>query len=363
MNLLTTILSFYLTVVTTLANLIAPAPVLELTAEDPSLSSASPTELAIDSLPSRYEYGGSIPDILLKNAELQPAAVAHSSDLDSVATSSSDFSDAIVNIYCTYKTPTFTRTTTGSGFFVTDTGVILTNAHVGMFLLLDGTKQNADIECQARTGDIATAAYTVDLLYISPAWIQENADIIREAEPRGTGERDYALLYVTDSATDTELPEQFPFVHVDTNLLPLSTKGKTVTLGGYPAIHILTDGPEAPIKKVLATSSVAKLFTFGSNYADIFYLTGSPVGEHGSSGGPVLASNGSVIGLISTKSDDSILGTGSLSAITLSYIDRTMREETTFGFTENTQGNLSYRSQLFKETVAPFLTRILEGNL
>ena len=80
----------------------------------------------------------------------------------------------------------------------------------------------------------------------------------------------------------------------------------------------------------------------------------------GSSGGPILNSEGKVIGVIVTRGDDNIDGEGSLRGITISHINRTMIEETNFDLAQNLSGNLAYRSQIFAQTMTPFLLTILE---
>jgi len=92
----------------------------------------------------------------------------------------------------------------------------------------------------------------------------------------------------------------------------------------------------------------------------VFSIRGSEVGAEGSSGGPVLNAKGDVIGIIVTRGDDSTDGTGSLRAITLSHIEQTILQETGFDLTRNLSGNLSYRADVFAETMSPFLLAILQ---
>jgi len=321
-------------------------------------STSSNEEIKIPSLPTDFPYQNIIPNILINNPEYQKASLLDSTEIINATTN--DPLVAIVNIYCTYTTSTFVRTTTGTGFFVSPGGVILTNAHVAQFFLLENTDALGNTECIIRSGSPATPKYTAELLYISPAWVQEHAKLINEPSPSGTGERDYALLYVNNTIDGSPLPATFPALKTNTDLLPRSITGTTVTASGYPAESLLTSGFDTDLLPREATSTITELYTFGSNYADIFSITGSKIGEHGSSGGPIVTDYGSVIGMITTKGDDVKDGTGSLRAITLSHINRTITEETGFSFARNVSGNLPYRARIFTETMAPFLRNILE---
>ena len=327
----------------------SPDEVTQQTKTDPR----APTGLG--RLSSAYQ---TIPQILIDNTAYQSA------NLQNTQTSkpSSTPIEALVNIYCTYKTQEYIKATTGTGYFIDTDGIILTNAHVAQFLLLEGVEGST--ECIVRTGNPAEPTYEADLLYISPAWVQKHANLITQEHPQGTGERDYALLYVTSGLDNKPMPRHFPALSFDTELMTTGTLHDEVAAAGYPAEKLFneSDGNAELIPK-LASTSIAELMTFSSNYADIFTIAGSEVGEQGSSGGPVVNQAGDAIGLISTRGDDEEFGTGSLRAITLSYIDRTIKEETGFTLEQNLGGNLPFRSQLFKDTLVPFLRGMLEREL
>lgn len=299
-----------------------------------------------------------LPEILIQNATYQKAALVESID-PSVAPASA--LEALVNIYCTYKTDKYIKTTTGTGFFVDTDGVILTNAHVAQFLLLEGVAGNA--ECTIRTGNPAKALYNAELLYISPAWVAEHAKLINDASPKGTGERDYALVYVTSGINGAPMPKDFPALAFNTELLRLDVVGTEVFATGYPAEAMLEAGSKTPLVPKQATTTIAELMTFGSNLVDVFSIRGTSIGEHGSSGGPVVDARGNVVGIISTKGDDAKYGKGSLRAISLAYINRTIEEETTFSLRQNLSGNLPFKARAFKNTLIPFLQNLLKEEL
>jgi len=307
-------------------------------------------------IPSRIR---SIPDLLQNNAAYQQAAVTAATDQSEPTTT--DPLDAIVNIFCTFRTNEFIKTTTGTGFFIDADGVIMTNAHVAQFLLLAGADDSNNAECIVRNGNPASPKYTASLLYIPPAWVQENASVLNDSVPMGTGERDYALLYVNASLDGSLLPASFPALPFNSELLSTGSKNSNVVAAGYPAGALLLQGSAVDLIPRSAETTISELYTFGSNRADVFSIRGSVVGAEGASGGPVLNDSGDVIGMISTRGDDSTDGAGSLRAITLSHVHRTILEETGFGLEDSLGGNLALRSQIFEETLTPFLVRILEN--
>lgn len=309
-------------------------------------------------LDSAYENKSVIPDILIKNSSYQKAALFEGFTPNTAITN--DPREALVNIICTQITDKYKRTTTGTGFFIHPSGVILTNAHVAQLLLLENSKEVGDLNCIIRTGNPASPMYEASLLYIPPSWILAHANQITADKPSGTGERDYALLYVTAGLDNKPMPQVFPAIGVETDPLTYNQVNAKVRVSGYPAAAFFTEGPSVELIPKIASSAISDIYTFGNNTADIFSIRGTEIGQQGSSGGPIVNEIGHVIGLISTKGDDSTDGVGSLRALTMDYINRTIREETGYSFEQSINGNLPYRAQIFKDTLFPFLSKLLE---
>jgi len=273
-----------------------------------------------------------------------------SSEPETSTTPPENLGDAIVNIVCVQETDTYKRRVSGTGFFISSRGVILTNAHVGQFLLLAGVENFGETSCSATTGTVGAPTYNVKLLYISPTWLLEHADSINDTAPRGTGENDFALLFVTDSDNEEIVDANFAHLPPSTSSLSKALQGDTVILVGYPR----EDGAKVG-KRAVATTTVTELYTFGSGYADIVSLDSSPLGYTGASGGPVIDHFGRSIGVITTKES----GTTILNAITMAHIDRSIKSETGRDLISTLQGNLTERAALFNDKILPILQAIL----
>jgi len=353
------VLSDGLTRVGVLTEISIPAPIaMDASVGSEDMSTNEPVPISIT---AEYEYGGEIPKILLENSATQPATVITATT--SVTTQTNDIGNALVNIFCTLKTSKYNRAATGSGVFISERGVILTNAHVAQFLLLDNIDSSIKTSCVVRTGSPAKTEYTAKLLYIPPLWVSANAKELQNERPQGTGERDYALLYVTESTTAIPLPTSFPFITPETKLLTDRAKEQVLLIGGYPAEKLLVEGVRAKLPQVVATTSILDFYTYGGKNADLMSLAPSTVGEHGSSGGPVVSERGTLIGLVSTKGSVARDGERSLRAITLAYINSTILEETTVDLSTTLKSDLPARAKLFKESLGGVLSWFITEEL
>ena len=251
------------------------------------------------------------------------ALAAHSQKETGTATAD-PVKDATVNLYCRIKAGKKILGTTGSGVFISDRGIILTNAHVAQFFLLDEEKGRVTARCSVRAGSPAKERYTASVLYFPPDWVRQNASELGKNKPKGTGKDDFALLSVTGSKKGMR-PERFPVLPID--LAANLQEEAPVTIAGYPAEKLDFDGVRTKLAIVTASSTVTNIQNFGqSTSADILTIAPSDAGSSGISGGPIINNAGEVIGIVTSKGAKD--NDRTLRAITLSYIDRTIRTQT-----------------------------------
>jgi Trypsin-like peptidase domain len=190
--------------------------------------------------------------------------------------------------------------------------------------------------------------------------VQANAAFINAKNPTGTGERDYALLFVYEAIDDAPLPATFPYLAINTGELTKQDVDSTVRAAGYPATPLYENGANAPLPQVVAESTIGTIYTFSETVGDVISMPVSPVSATGASGGPVINDSGEAIGVIATRSDDP---KDSLRALSIDYINRTIEEETGLYLEDYLRGDLAVRSRIFNDALTPFLTQLLEFEL
>ena len=270
---------------------------------------------------------------------------------------------AIVNIFCTTKSGGSFKPTTGSGVIIDERGVILTNAHVAQYFLLENYLTEGFINCVIRTGSPAIPLYKAKLIFISPSWVNANANNIIQQSPKGTGEDDYALLLITERTDPTaDLPESFSFIEPLYNSGSIET-GDGVLLAGYPAGFLsgITIAKNLYISS--AITSVMELFTFRDGTLDLFSIGGSVVAQQGSSGGAVVDTNNRLLGVIVTSSVADATDERDLRAITIAHINRRFVKDTGFDLQTLFSGNMEAEVNAFEENLAPALTQLLADEL
>lgn len=278
---------------------------------------------------------------------------------DSVVSEEKKLFEATVNLYCRIKVGNKEVSSTGSGVMIDSRGVILTNAHVAQYFLLNGEDSKLTADCSVRTGSPAKEKYEAEVLYISKNWLDANIDKPVKELSRGTGESDFALLYIT-SAKRGKLPAQFealtPGVAVQLE------RDKEVLVAGYPAGDLNFKGVRNKLKVLSATTTITGLQTFQSGTADLISLSPSKIASSGVSGGPVVMS-GVVTGIVATMGTSKKKEGASLRAITLPYINRVIQSETGLSLTSLYNLDLAGRAEQTQADISTEIFSFIEKQI
>ena len=232
---------------------------------------------------------------------------------------------ALVNILCTSNGDSL-RPISGSGTIIDPRGIILTNAHVAQYVLL-GQSREINLSCVVRTGSPAQPRWIPHVLYIPAAWIQKHAADITSSHATGTGELDYALLYIAGTLDGTPRPTAFPALPVDTREA-IGFVEDQVLAASFPAEFLGGISTESALYPSSSIARILQLMTFGSHNVDVISVGGTIQAQAGSSGGAIVNAWGRLIGVITTTSEGMTTADRDLRATTLSYINRDLATQT-----------------------------------
>ncbi|MES2994515.1 MAG: serine protease [Patescibacteria group bacterium] len=230
---------------------------------------------------------------------------------------------AIVNIVCMSKDAKV-RSMSGSGVIFDPKGLILTNSHIAQYYMLKEVLPEGAVTCTIRAGSPAQAAYRAEAAYVSSEWIQDNPDTIAATVARGTGEHDFAVLAITESASPIPLPSSFPYVPLTKATPKLKDN---VGIGSYGAQNLTSKQIQSSLLPTLVFAQVKSIFTFDSTSVDLLTLSGSAAGQHGSSGGGIVNASGQLVGIITTASDKGEFGNREVRVVTAGHIRSSFKKD------------------------------------
>lgn len=257
---------------------------------------------------------------------------------------------SLVNILCTAQGGGVVRSISGSGIIIDSRGVVLTNAHIAQYLLLRDYPFKNAVDCVIRTGNPAGAQYRAQLLYLPPAWIDENASQITAEHGLGTGENDYAFLLINET-TNPQATLPVSFTNIAMTAATPDT-GEQVLVAGYPAGFLDAINIEKNLYMTSAFTLIGKLYTFNDPaQVDVVSLGGTVVSQGGSSGGAVVRTyDGKLTGLIATATSGTTTADRDLRAITIGYINRSLAAQGEGGIAEFFSRNISQEASDFANT-------------
>jgi hypothetical protein len=226
--------------------------------------------------------------------------------------------ESTMNIVCEVSTRLGYRAITGSVTVIDPRGIALTNAHLAVYLLNSSSSSN--VPCIVRTGSPARAEYVARLIYLPPEWLHEYASQYENETVIGTGENDYALIYLE--------PIDVSKVRTPLSYLPIEGRegnvftNDIVLAGSYPAERLSIETIRDDLYYAASYISIQKPYTFTGTTVDAISLGGTILARSGSSGGAVVDLWGNVVGILSTSTKEKTTAERELRAITLSYIEK-----------------------------------------
>ncbi|MBA3733333.1 trypsin-like peptidase domain-containing protein [Patescibacteria group bacterium] len=267
---------------------------------------------------------------------------------------------ATVNILCTVKGSELSPIS-GTGVIISSQGVILTNAHVAQYFLLNNFRIKNFITCVARTGSPAYPVYNLELMYISPKWVEANKTVLKDTNPQGTGENDFALLRITGKIEGGILPSSFN--HITPNANETILIGDPVVLVSYPAGFLGGLSILQNLNITSAETTVQDYYTYKENTIDLISVPGTVVSQKGASGGGVIDGKSNIIGIITTSSEANSTNARDLRAITIGYINRAIQTETGWSLEQILSQNSADFATKFQTETAPHLTTLITDEL
>ena len=236
--------------------------------------------------------------------------------------------DSVVNIRCENKINNTLKVITGSGVFISSSGLILTAAHVAAPVY--SSQNDGKYSCYVRTGDTAQGNFPIKLIFIDKTWLNKYYDLFDKSYVE-TGENDIGILQVDANKLSQEQTKQLN--NLSHSLISGNNPnvGDNISIISYPADIYGKFGVFTTLTKESEHNSIGSVSSF--NYSinqsfDILETNPSSLGQSGASGGGIFDTNGNLIGIISNMIQSDILLKNKIRALTTDYINRDVNQST-----------------------------------
>jgi S1-C subfamily serine protease len=258
------------------------------------------------------------------NAEITRTTFPYSFPQLSLSALDTQVRAALVNVFCESNTGPL-PSTSGSGVIIDPRGVIVTNAHVAQYFLLEDLSDM--VSCKIRAGSPARTSWRAQLLFLPSNWVKEHADEVLSAHPLGTGEDDYALLLITGTTDGGPKPSTFPSLPFDSREA-IGFTGDQILAAAYPAEFMGGSAARNDMNILSTVAEVKQMMTFSEQLVDVFSLGGTALAQGGSSGGAAVNLWGYLVGMFVTTSEGTTTAARDLRAVTFAHVDRSIRQHT-----------------------------------
>jgi S1-C subfamily serine protease len=261
---------------------------------------------------------------------------------------------SVVNIFCSQKIGggKTRRIITGSGTIISKDGTVLTNAHVGQFVLI--ADSDPRVSCLVRTGSPARSTHSASTVFISPTWVRQHAQYINSASTE-TGEADYALIKIVPTAGNrTPAP-----VALATNNLEI---GSIVKAAAYPADILGSLGTNAALALQTESSNIVDTYSFNGQTAgpnDIIETADTAIGQKGASGGALFNAQNELSGMITIVVNGGSSSKKRIRAITPNHINMSLNAFSGDNLTQIVQSGSQSLKGLFDRAYRSELTNLL----
>lgn len=252
----------------------------------------------------------------------------------------------LANLLCSIKKGINIFTITGSGVFIDAKGVLMTNAHIAQYFMVQNSSKKEFIDCKVLIGNSTISKFQARVFFIPSVWFETNYKEIDNFNPIGTGENDYALLLVTNSINGDPFPNIFSFFETNFNSNDIK-KGEKFLFAAYPTSKNIISFND--LHFVSAVSAINEIYSFDNLSPDIFWAEGGTLAERGSSGGAVIDKNGKLTGVIVGTTETPLIIDRQFRALSMSYIEKNFKKETGFELDNYLKKDLKNTLKIFEE--------------